>query len=259
MLRLIWMEYRKLLSFRSVHLAALTCAVLPWIWSVAPRLGEVYGLHLISGWQLPGLTLITGLDYLLPILVAVTTAELLTHEVAGGTLAPTLLRPVSRTRLMLVKLTVALTYPAGLLGTLLLASLLAGLRLGLGDFTGGTGLGAGSWAGVGVTLPADALAEITRAYLLAALTLMPVAALAMLFAVIHLSTSAAALATISTLLLMRLLIAFPDALQKLLLTSHLTAYLPQAAAQQVQSLVLLGIYTAGLSLLAIFTFERKDV
>ena len=259
MLNLFWLEYRKLLGFRSVWLALGVCLILPWIWSFAPRLAEVYNLTLVSGWQVPALALVTGADYLLPILIGVTAAELIGSEVALGTLAPTLLRPVSRAKLLLVKIAAALTYPALLLSVLLGASMLAGLRLGFGEFAGGTGLGPGGWVGQGLLGPTQALLEILRGYGLATLTLMPIAALALLFGVIYLNTAAAALASIATLLLMRLLIVFPENFQKLLLTSHLTAYLPQQAQAVQQSLILLAIYTVGFTLLALFTFERKDV
>ena len=259
MLSLILLEYRKLLGFRSARLALLVMLALPWIWSFAPRLQEVYGLILVSGWQLPALALITATQFLLPIFVAVTSAELVGSEVALGTFAPLLLRPVSRSKILGAKLLTALSYPLLLLLALLLASVLAGARLGFGEFAGGTGLGPGAWVGQGLLSPGSALLEILRGHLLAGLTMLPVAALALLFAVVYLNTAAAALATIATLLLMRLLVVFPLKFQQLLLTSHLDAYLSQDGGVIRNSLVLLLIYTAGFGLLALFTFERKDV
>lgn len=72
MLTLVWLEYRKLFGFRSTWLAVMVCVVLPWIWSYAPRLVEVYNLTLVSGWQVPALALVTSAQFLLPIFVAVT-------------------------------------------------------------------------------------------------------------------------------------------------------------------------------------------
>lgn len=259
MLTLIWLEYRKLFAFRSVWLALAVCVVLPWIWSFAPRLVEVYNLTLVSGWQVPALALVTAAEFLLPIFVAVAAAELIGSEVALGTLAPLMLRPVSRAKLIGFKLIAALSLPALLLLVLLIASLAAGARLGFGAFAGGTGLGPGGWVGEGMLAPGAALLELARGYALAALTLMPVAALALLFGVIYLNTAAAGLATVAVLLLMRLLVVFPQNFQKLLLTSHLGAYLPQNAAAVPQSLLLLAIYTLGFGALSLFTFERKDV
>jgi len=259
MLSLILLEYRKIFGFRSVRLALIVLLILPWIWSFAPRLQEIYGLVLVSGWQVPSLALVTSAEFLLPIFIAVTSAELVGHEMSQGTLAPLLLRPVSRSRLLGAKLITALTYPVLLLLVLFAASMLAGLRLGFGDFAGGTGLGAGAWVGQGMLTPGGAVAELARGYGLASLTLMPIAALAMLFAVMYLNTAAAALGTIATLLLMRLLVVFPEGVQKLLLTSHFGAYLSQNPRDVQQSLLLLTIYTVGFTLLALFTFERKDV
>lgn len=258
MIPLLALEYRKLWGYRSVRLGLIAMFILPWIWSLAPRLQQVYNLVLVSGWQVPALTLITTAQFLLPLFIAVTCAELIGADAAQGTLAPLVLRPVNRVSVLASKLVVALSYPAILLAVLLLASLLAGVRLGFGDFTGGTGLGVGGFVGQGVTTAGLALAETLRGYGLAALTLMPIAALALLFGVVYLSTAAAALATIATLLVMRLLTVFPEAMQQFLLTTHLDAYLRQGSAVTT-SLVLLIIYTLGFGLLAVFTFERKDV
>ncbi|WP_027481432.1 ABC transporter permease [Deinococcus pimensis] len=259
MLNLLLLEYRKMIGFRSVRLALVVCLVLPWIWSFSPRLQQLYGLVLVSGWQVPALALAPAVDVLLPILIAVTCAELIGSEVAQGTLAPLLLRPLSRARLVGVKLVAALSYPVVLLAVLFVGSLVAGARLGLGEFAGGTGLGPGSWVGVGLLTPGDALGEITRAYVLAAFALMSVATLALLLGVALLNTAAAALATLATLLMLRQLVVFPEKLQQLLLTTHLGLYTVQDPVQLRNSLIYLLIYTVGFSLLALFTFERRDV
>jgi ABC-2 type transport system permease protein len=258
-LNLLLLEYRKMLGFRSVRLAALVCLLLPWIWSFAPRLQDIYGLVLVSGWQVPALALITAVQFLLPIFIAVTCAELIGSEVAQGTLAPLMLRPLGRAQLITVKLVAALSYPVLLLGVLFAGSLLAGVRLGLGEFAGGTGLGPGSWVGEGLLTPAAAFAQTLRGYFLAALSLMPVAALALLLGVALLNTAAAALATLASLLVLRLLVVFPVNFQQLLLTTHLDAYLGQNPDQLRTSLVYLLIYTVGFALLSLFTFERRDV
>lgn len=256
MLSLILLEYRKLLGARSVHFALVVCALLPFLWSFAPRLQDVYNLVLVSGWQVPALAMLTAAQFLLPLFISITCAELIGTEIAQGTLAPLLLRPLNRSKVIAAKLVAALTYPAVLLATLLLFGLIAGARLGFGDFAGGTGLTPNGFVGVGLTSTSTALIETLRGFGLAAVTLMPVAALAMLFGILYLNTAAAALATIATLQVMRLLVVFPVKFQQILLTTHLDAYLRAAPGE---SLVLLVIYTLGFSLLAIFIFERKDV
>ena len=257
MLTLLRLEISKLLGARSVRLALLVCFLVPWLWSFAPRLQQVYGLVLTSGFQVPAISLITTVQFILPLFVALSCAEMIGVEVAQGTLAPLLLRPIDRNRVMFAKLVAALLYPALLLLALLLGSLLAGIRLGYGDFTGGSGLGPGGFVGQGALTSGAALSEVLRGYGLAALVMAPIAALGLLFGVIFLNTAAAALATIATLQVMRLLTVFPEGFQKILLTTHLDVYLRQGDI--TQSLILLIIYTAGFSLLTVFAFDRRDV
>ena len=87
--------------------------------------------------------------------------------------------------------------------------------------------------------------------------LMPVAALSLFFGVLLLGTSAAALATLATLSVLRLMVVFPEGLQRVLLTSYLNLYVTQGSL--TQALVLLFIYTLGFSLMAIFAFDRRDL
>ena len=140
---------------------------------------------LVSGWQVPSLALLAGMEFLYPFLVAMAAAEVLGAEVSMGTLKPLLLRPLSRTRFIGAKLIAALAYPFLVLGVSLLAALLAGLPHGLGGFFGGTGLGEGGFAGVGYLSAGAAFVEILRAYFFAALTLLPIAALSLMFAPAH--------------------------------------------------------------------------
>ena len=200
------------------------------------------------------------LDTQLAVMLLVTQhhcAEMIGAEISQGTLAPLLLRPVDRTRVILSKLAVALLYPALLIVVLVAGSLLAGLGLGLGSFTGGTGLGPGFFVGVGPLSSSEAFLQVLRGSLLAAVMLMPVAALALLFGVLYLNTAAAALATLATLNILRLLVVFPEGIQRLLLTSHFDLYARQDNV--LQPLILLLIYTAGFGFLAVYAFERRDV
>jgi len=256
MLRVLIWELGKLVRLRSVQIGLLAALVLPILWAFAPGLRAQHGLELVSGWQVPALSLITGMDFLFPFLTAMAAAEVLGSEVSMGTLKSVLLRPSPRSRLLGAKIVVVLVYPFILLLVSLLGSLLAGVPFGLGSFFGGTGLGEGSFAGVGQITPTGAFMELLRAHALAGVVLWPLSALAMLYAVVFLSTTSAALAAVSTLLLMRLLIAFP-AIQPFLLTSYLDLYIrPDAVTLGLQ---LLSIYTVGFALLALLIFERKDI
>lgn len=256
-MRLLLLELRKLRHYRSVRPGLLVAALLPPLWALAPRLEEVYGLTLISGHQVQAIALMTSMEFVLPILVAVTCAELLGYEVAAGTLAPLLLRPLTRIRLLLAKLGVALLYPGMLLAVLWLSGLVSGVLLGFGDFQGGTGLTLLGFASP-FTSGATAFAEVARAYGLAWLVLAPVATLAVLLSVLLLNTAAAALATLVTLLVTRMLIVFPAAVQPLLLTTHFGAYLGQGR-ELALSVGFLLLYTLAFAAMSVFAFERRDV
>jgi len=256
MLKLFFFEVFKLFRLRSVRLGLLAAFLLPFLWALAPGLKEVYGLVLASGWQVVALSLLAGMEFLFPFLVMMAASESIGGEVAQGTLKSLLLRPLPRTLLLLAKLQALLLYPFVLLGASFLGGMLAGLPHGLGPFFGGTGLGEGGFAGTGLLTPAMALKELLKAHLLAGAVLLPLASLALLYGTLFLSTTAGALAAVATLLLMRLLVAFP-ALTPFLLTTYLDLHLrPQAAGL---GLSLLFIYTAGFALLAALIFERKDL
>ncbi|MFD2609606.1 ABC transporter permease [Deinococcus taklimakanensis] len=257
MLTLLILEFRKLFGSRSAKLALVICFLLPMIWAFAPRLGVLMQVKLLSGWQLPAVSLGIAIPMLLPLFIAVAVAEMIGTEVAQGTLAPLLLRPVDRTKVIASKLLAALGYPFVLVAATVLGALLAGIPLGFGAFQGGTGLGPGLFQGVGELTSSAAFAEVLRGSLLAAVMLMPVAALALLFGVLYLNTAAAALATIAALTIMRLLVVFPEAIQRILLTSHLDVYVRQG--DLTQSLILLLIYTVGFGLMAVYAFDRRDV
>ncbi|SMB95184.1 ABC transporter permease [Deinococcus hopiensis] len=264
MLTLVALEFRKLLGSRSARLALLVCLLTPVLWLVAPRLNQLLqNVALVSGWQLPAISLGVLVQFLLPLFLAITCAEMIGAEVSRGTLAPLLLRPVSRTRIIVSKLIVALMFPVLLVAALVGASLLAGVTHGLGGFQGGTGLGPGYFVGIGPLTAAGALGQVLNSSLLAMLMLMPVAALSLLFGVLYLNTAAAALATLATLNIMRLLVVFPEGLQRLLLTTHLDLYTrlgtPELQRSIPESLVLLLIYTVGFALMAVYAFERRDV
>ena len=275
MLRIIIWEFGKLIRLRSVQLGLLITLFLPVLWAFAPGLRAIYKLELASGWQVPALSLFTGIEYLFPFLVAIASAEILGTEVSTGTLKSLLLRPSSRTRLLGAKLILVLLYPVVLMLVSMIGSLIAGLPFGLGSFAGGTGLGTTGFVGAGFIGAGEAFKEVFTAHMLAALTLWPLAALSLLFAVIFLSTTSAALAAVSTLLLMRLLVAFPG-IQFFLLTTYLTLFYPEGQAQIANSLIstgatfnpaqvfpigvgLLLTYTVGFAALAILIFERKDI
>jgi len=253
---LLRMELTKLGRLTSVRTGLVVLTLFPWLWAYAPGVFDVYGFFIVSGFQVPALSLLSSMAFLLPLLVAIAAAELLGLEIQHGTLPTVLLRPVTRSQWLLAKILVVSVVPFLALAWFLLASLLAGAFFGFGPFVGGTGLGREGLLGSGVMLPADAWLEVGRAYLVAAYALVPIALLSVLFAVLFMNAAAGALATLASLIVMELLVVFP-ALTPYLLTSQLSAYV--APANDLGWVVaLIAFYCAGFAAASVIVFERKD-
>ncbi len=253
---LLRMELGKLWRLTSVRFGLALLVVFPWLWAYAPGIFEVYGFYLVSGFQVPALSLLSSMQFLLPLLVAITAAELLGTEIAHGTLPTILLRPVTRPNWLAAKLLVVGAYPFLMLFVFLLASLVAGIPFGFGSFFGGTGLGEAGLLGEGMLTAGAALGEIVRSYLLAALALVPIAMLSLLFTVAFMNAAGGALATLATLIFMQLLVVFPR-LEPYLLTTQLNAY-ATPGAPVVWVVALIALYAALFAALAVVLFERKD-
>jgi len=136
---LLRMEVGKLGRLASVRFALVVLAVFPWLWAYAPGVFDVYGFFIVSGFQVPALSLLSSMSFLLPLLVAIAAAELLGLEIQHGTLPTVLLRPVTRSQWLLAKLLVASAIPFLGLGWFLLASLLAGASFGFGPSSAAPG------------------------------------------------------------------------------------------------------------------------
>jgi len=253
---LLRIELGKLWRLTSVRVGLLLLVLFPILWSYAPGIFEVYGFFLVSGYQVPALSLLSSMQFLLPLLTAITAAELLGVEIANGTLPTVLLRPVTRPNWLAAKLVAAAVYPFLMLAVFLLASLLAGAQFGFGSFVGGTGLGEAGLLGTGSLSAGAALLELGRGYLLAALALVPIAMLAVMFTVIFMNAAGGALATLATLIIMQLLVVFPN-VEPFLLTTQLNAYsVPNPELSWVVALI--ALYGALFAAVAVVLFERKD-
>ena len=106
MIALLGMELGKLAHLTSVRFGLVVLAVFPWLWAYAPGVFDVYDFFIVSGFQVPALSLLSSMAYLLPLLVAIAAAELLGIEIQHGTLPTVLLRPVTRSQWLLAKLIV---------------------------------------------------------------------------------------------------------------------------------------------------------
>jgi ABC-2 type transport system permease protein len=253
---LLRMEFAKLGRLASVRFGLVVLAVFPALWAYAPGIFEVYGFFLVSGFQVPALSLLSSMEFLLPLLIAITCAELLGLEIVHGTLPTVLLRPVTRSQWLLAKVLVASAYPFLALAFFLLASLAAGAFYSYEPFVGGTGLGREGLLGSGIMQPGAAIAEIVRAYLIAAVALVPIGLLAILFSVLFMNAASGALATLATLIFMQLFVVFPG-LEPFLLTTQLSAYV-QPVTSIAWVVALLGLYGAAFAALSVVIFERKD-
>ncbi len=256
MSKLVGIEFGKLLRLPSLRFSLVILLLFPVLWAYAPGIFDLYGFFVVSAFQVPALSLLSSMEFLLPLLVAITSAELLGLEMHYGTLPTVLLRPVTRSQWLLAKIFVAALLPFLILAFFFLVSLLAGTPLGFGSFVGGTGVGSSGLLGVGVMLPGSALSELLRAYLVAACSLVPISLLAMLFTVLFMNASAGALATLSVLIFMQLLVVFPG-LEPYLLTAQLNAYVAPSAGLG-WTLALIALYCAIFAAVAVVIFERKD-
>ena len=253
---LLRMEASKLARLTSVRAAAVLLIVFPALWSYAPGIYEVYGFFVVSGFQVPALSLLSSMEFLMPLLIAIVAAELVGIEATHGTLPTVLLRPVTRSAWLLAKLLVLTVFPFVAMGYFLAASLIAGIPFGFEAFLGGTGLGQGGLTGQGTLAPDAAMGELLGAYAMAALSLVPIALLSVLATVIVMNAAAGALATLSVLIVTNLLVVFP-ALEPYLLTTHLQAYAdPVAGVAWVVTLV--ALYSVAFAAFAVVLFERKD-
>lgn len=256
MRNLLAMEVGKVLRLASVRFAAVLLVVFPILWAYAPGIFKVYGFYLVSAFQVPALGLLSSMQFLLPLLTAIAAAELLGTEIANGTLPTVLLRPVSRSQWLLSKLLVVSLVPFAMLTLFLLVSLLAGAPYGYGAFVGGTGLGQAGLLGQGTMTVGHALGEVLGAYVIAAYSLVPIALLAVLFTVVFMNAAGGALATLSVLIFMQLLVVFPG-IEPYLLTTQLNAYAkPVANLGWVAALI--ALYCAAFAAVAVILFERKD-
>lgn len=253
---LLPLELGKLFRLASLRFSTLLLLLLALLWAYAPGIFDVYGVFLVSGWQVPSLSLLSGMEFLFPLVVATVSAELLGLEITQGTLRATLLRPVPRMRWLLAKLGAAALLPFILLLFVLLVSLLAGIPYGYGDFQGGTGLGAFGLTGAGVTASGAALKEVLQAYVTAAFSLVPISMLSLLLTAVFMNAAGGALATLGVLIVSGLLNVF----------TVLTPYLPAtllntymlSAGQLPGPLLLTAAWALLFGGAALSVFSRKD-
>jgi ABC-2 type transport system permease protein len=157
----------------------------------------------------------------------------------------------------MAKVMASCLYPFVLLYALLLMSLAAGAFFGFDAFQGGTGVGTSGLVGMGLMTPRAALLELVRAYTIAAYSLLPISLLALLASVLLMRASAGALAALAAIIVMRLLIVFPN-LEPYLLTSQLDAYVRESRSL-LTSMLYVAMHMLVFITAAVLAFDRKDV
>ena len=116
----------------------------------------------------------------------------------------------------------------------------------------------GDIVGTGELSPIAALFQIIRAYFFAALSLLPVSCMALLFTVLLGTGVAGSLASVAVLVVMYSLDVFPW-LDRFLLTSHLDIYAQPYLGRMGLSLSTILLSAAIFSVVALLRFEKKDL
>lgn len=197
---------------------------------------------------------------LVPLLVAVVVGGLVAGERQAGTLRTLLVRPVSRSAVLVSKLVAGCSYAVAL--TLALGA----VALGLGYLVFGWGDLVIFRGGLTILDPHTGLARIAEAYGLAALAMSTVAALTLLFSVVCDNPMTAAGLTVALLLVCGIIAQMPyfERIEPHLITSHLQLYREVLAVQVkwpalIKSVVYLGGYAVVSVALALAVFTRRDV
>ncbi len=260
MLTLMQIEFSKLWRLRAVHISFAMMAIFSLVWAYAPGIIDKYFFYVISAYQVPGLTLVAAMDsnFVLPFLVAIVSASLLGIERSHGTLPTMLLKPITRSQWLSSKLLVSALFPFILLTFTFFFALIVGFPFGYGSFVGGTGVMSGDVIGVGELSAAAAVFQLIRAYFLAALSLVPISCMAMLFTVLLGSGVSGALASVATLIIMYSLDVFPW-LERFLLTSHLDIFAQPHLSRLGLSLSSILLSAAVFAVIALVRFEKSDI
>ena len=239
-------------------------AVLLAVTDVAPQPGEgpaFLSAVLTDGTLYPLAALAIVLPLFMPVAVALTAGEAVAGEAQAGTLRYLLVRPVGRTRLLLAKLVSTLAF------VLLATAVVAVVAYGVGVLLLGDGAGR---AVTGISGTSLSSAELVQRTVLSigyvALSMLGVAALALLLSTVSDSPLAAALGALSFLIASTLLLTLDaaQALQPYLPTRYWLAFVdlfrdPIVWRDLVRGVLLQGVYVVVFLGAAWANFSTKDV
>jgi ABC-2 type transport system permease protein len=213
---------------------------------------------LINAYYVSLITLFVAIPLFVPALVVMVAGDLISGEISDGTLRMMLLRPVSRTTLVLAKLAMAAFYSLLLLAVLGITSVLVG----------GIGFGWGPMVSLsGALIPhAQAVLYLALAYLVAFALMMSVVGIAMFFSVATRSSLTAIGGTLALVIGFQILRFFDtfDFLTPYLFTSYFDSWLNLFRTPIYWTPIWQGVatsagYAVPLLLAAIFIFRRQDI
>ncbi len=242
----------------------LVVAVLLAVTDLGPQPGEgpaFLSAVLTDGTLYPLAALAIVLPLFMPVAVALYAGEAVAGEAQGGTLRYLLVRPVGRTRLLVAKLVMILAF------VLLAVAVVAAVGYVTGVLLLGDGTAAGVTGVSGTTLTTADLVQRTLASIVyVALSMLGVAALALLLSTLSDSPLAAAMGALAFLIASTLLLTLDaaEALHPYLPTRYWLAFVdlfrdPVLWRDLVRGVLLQGAYVVVFLGAAWASFTTKDV
>lgn len=218
--------------------------------------------NLFNGWVIAQI-IMNGLWIHVPALIALVAGDQLSGESTAGTFRLTLIRPVSRTRILNAK------YIATLLYTASLVVFIALLSVGLGQLLFGTGdLIAVDREGIVILGEEGLLIHFLFAYTLAIWSMFVVASLAFFISALVENAIGPIIITMTVIAIFYVITFLPvesvKPIQPWLFTTHMNVWQqalrdPYDWTSIRDSVAVLGAYSAGFWAVTLILFKRKDI
>jgi ABC-2 type transport system permease protein len=217
--------------------------------------------NLFNGW-LVAHQIMNSLWIHIPLLISFVAGDQLAGEATAGTYRLMLIRPVSRTRIFIVK------YSATLIYTMVFIVFLASLSIGLAHFLLGGGDLVVIIRGVLIIPESEVLWRFVTAYLLATWTMITIASLSFMFSSFVENAIGPIVATMGVLIVFTIISVMPVELfeipRRFLFTRYIDLWQrvfqePIAWDEIWNGIEMMGAWTLGSVLLAWGIFVRKDI
>ncbi len=218
--------------------------------------------NLFNGWVVAQV-IMNGLWVHVPALIALVAGDQLSGEATAGTFRLTLIRPVSRTKMLNAKYAATLIYTASLVVVIAL------LSLGLGAWIFGSGdLIALDKEGIVILAEGNLAVHFLFAYTLAIWSMFVVASLAFFISSLVENAIGPIIITMTIIAIFYVITFLPvesvEEIKPWLFTTHMNVWQqalrdPFDWEQIRNSVLILGAYSAGFWLITLFLFRRKDI